>query len=276
MNAVAPARLPDDYTAAMLVTESANRDRATGFVAGNGGSPGLVAHVAALRLYLRVPHFLTEWITDPQRRAEVARALTLDIVAMKLLDDLMDDDTGLDRIELACLSLHLHLTAVHELCGLAQDAQTVIDVLEHDFTTVCTGQIRTKSRRAEDLDTWCANASTYGATFLGCYGALAAICGGAAQSVGPARLFAEAFGTIITIADDLTDYDRNGERAGNLGHLMRTGAVPAGDVKALLERLRAQALSAVREQPASAGLVPVVGVYTDDVLGRLLPVHAAH
>ncbi|CAM5742451.1 hypothetical protein SALBM311S_10281 [Streptomyces alboniger] len=87
-----------------------------------------------------------------------------------------------------------------------------------------------------------------------------------------ARRFAEAFGTIITIADDLTDYDRNGEREGNLAHLMRTGAVPARDVEALLQRLRVQA-GAVREQPASSGLVPVVGLYTDDVLDRLLPRH---
>lgn len=57
---------------------------------------------------------------------------------------------------------------------------------------------------------------------------------------------------------------------------MRTGAVPAQDVEALLERLRAQALDAVREQPASSGLVPVVGLYTDDVLDRLLPRHLVH
>ncbi|OLZ73697.1 Moenomycin biosynthesis protein MoeN5 [Streptomyces sp. IMTB 2501] len=258
----------------MLGTESANRDHVTGFVARNGGSPELVAHTAALRLYLRVPHFLTEWVTEPGLRAQVARALALDIVAMKLLDDLMDDDTGLDRVELACLCLHLHLTAVHEMCALAEEARTVTDVLERDFSTVCTGQIRTKSRRAENLDEWCAHASTYGACFLGCYGALAALCGRATESVGPARRFAEAFGTIITIADDLTDYDRHGERAGNLGHLMRTGAVPVRDVSALLERLRGQALDAVREQPSALGLVPVVGLYTDDVRDRLLPPHA--
>ncbi|WLW51630.1 class 1 isoprenoid biosynthesis enzyme [Streptomyces sp. YU58] len=270
------AALPADYTAAMLVTESDNRDHVTEFVARNGGSPDLVAHTAALRLYLRVPHFLTEWITDPHTRAAVARALALDIVAMKLLDDLMDDDTGLNRIELACLCLHLHLTALKEMCELAADARSVTDLLERDFTAVCTGQIRTKSHRARDLDEWCANASTYGATFLGCYGSLAALCGREEKSVDPARRFAEAFGTIITIADDLTDYDRHGEREGNLGHLMRTGAVPAADVEALLERLRTQALDAVREQPASSGLVPVVGLYTDDVRDRLLPRHLVH
>ncbi|MFB7598162.1 Moenomycin biosynthesis protein MoeN5 [Streptomyces sp. NPDC056160] len=267
--------LPETYTAAMLATESANRDHVAGFVARNGGSARLVEHTAALRLYLRVPHFLTEWITDPPLRARVARALALDIVAMKLLDDLMDDDTGLDRVELACLCLHLHLTALREMCALAEDARDVTDVLEHDFTTVCTGQIRVKSHRARTLDEWRDGASTYGAAFLGCYGALAALCGRARGSVGPARRFAEAFGTIITIADDLTDYDRHGERAGNLGHLVRTGAVPAEDVAALLRRLRADALDAVREQPAALGLEPVTQLYTADVLDRLLPLHAA-
>ncbi|MDX3852346.1 class 1 isoprenoid biosynthesis enzyme [Streptomyces sp. AK02-01A] len=268
------AALPADYTAAMLVTEGANRDRVTAFVAATGGSPDLTAHVAALRLYLRVPHFLTEWITDAPLRARVSAGLALDIVAMKLLDDLMDDDTGLNRIELACTALRLHLTALRELCEESGDAQAVVDLLEHDFTTVCTGQIRTKRHRARDLEQWCANASTYGATFLGCYGALAALCGRRPEWIGPARSFAEAFGTIITIADDLTDYDRDGERDGNLGHLMRTGDVRVQDVTDLLEKLRAQALGAVREQPVSHGLVAVVDLYTDDVLDRLLPVHA--
>ncbi|MFH8217831.1 Moenomycin biosynthesis protein MoeN5 [Streptomyces sp. NPDC018057] len=267
--------LPDTYTTAMLATESANRDHVTDFVARNGGSPELVAHTAALRLYLRVPHFLTEWIGDPPLRARVARALVSDIVAMKLLDDLMDDDTGLNRVELACLCLHLHLTAVREMCALAEDPRSVTDLLEHDFTTVCTGQIRVKSQRARDLDGWRAGASTYGASFLGCYGSLAAICGRVTGSVGPARRFAEAFGTIITIADDLTDYDRNGERAGNLGHLMRTGAVSAAEVAALLGQLRADALDAVRERPAALGLEAVTELYTADVLDRLLPLHTA-
>ncbi|MER6910209.1 Moenomycin biosynthesis protein MoeN5 [Streptomyces sp. NPDC000594] len=263
--------LSADYQAAMLVTESANRDRVTSFVAGNGGSPGLVDHVAAIRLYLRVPHFLTEWIDEPKLRAEVAAALVLDIVAMKLLDDLMDDDSGLDRIELACLCLHLHLTALKEMCALSQEPQAVADLLERDFTLVCTGQIRTKREPARNLDEWCANASTYGAAFLGCYGALAALCGRRPESIGPAREFAEAYGTLITMADDLTDYDRNGERAGNLGHLLLTGALTLDELTGLVDRLTERAERAARQQPVAHDLVPVVGIYRDDVLNRLLP-----
>ncbi|EDY52406.1 MoeN5 [Streptomyces clavuligerus] len=255
----------------MLRTESANRDRITAFVAANGGSPELVAHVAAIRLYLRVPHFLTEWIGEPELRAEVASALVMDIVAMKLLDDLMDDDSGLDRIQLACLCLHLHLTALREMCALSRDPQAVVDLLEHDFTQVCTGQIRTKRERARNLDEWCANASTYGAAFLGVYGALAALCGRRPGSIGPAREFAEAYGTLITLADDLTDYDRDGERAGNIGHLLLTGAVTLDELTGLVDRLTTRAERAAYEQPVARGLVPVPGIYRDDVLHRLLP-----
>ncbi|MGA5409722.1 Moenomycin biosynthesis protein MoeN5 [Streptomyces lavendulocolor] len=273
MNGAHRAPLTEEYTAAMLATEAANRDRVTAFVAAGGGSDDLVAHVAALRLYLRVPHFLTEWITDRAVRAETASALALDIVAMKLVDDLMDDDTGLDRVELACLALHLHLTALRELCRLSRDAQAVTDLLHRDFTTICTGQIRTKKHRARTLDEWRTHARTYGATFLGCYGSLATLAGRLPGAQAPARAFAEAFGTVITIADDLTDYARDGERDGNLGHLLRTRAVTGGQVVSLLERLRARAHAAVREQPASRALGPVVDLYTDDVLDRLVPPH---
>ncbi|MDG9726991.1 Moenomycin biosynthesis protein MoeN5 [Streptomyces sp. DH41] len=270
MTAAPVTALPAHYTESMLAAEAANRDHVTRCVAGTGGSPDLVAHTAALRLYLRVPHFLTEWTTDPDRRAAVSRALALDIVSMKLLDDLMDDDTGLDRVELACVCLRLHLRALHELACLAREPKAVTDILERDAVYLCGGQIGTKRSRATNLQEWRAHASTYGAAFLGRYGALAAACGSDGQPGDAVRQFAEAFALIITTADDLTDYDRNGERDGNLAHLMRTGAVPGQDVVDQLEELRGRALTAVTAAP---GLVPVVHLYTDDVLTRLVPRH---
>ncbi|MGV4888143.1 Moenomycin biosynthesis protein MoeN5 [Streptomyces viridosporus] len=273
MTAAPATALPADYTETMLAAEAANRDHVTRCVAQTGGSPDLVAHTAALRLYLRVPHFLTEWTTDPDRRAAVSRALALDIVSMKLLDDLMDDDTGLDRVELACVCLRLHLRALHELESLARAPKAVTDILEQDAVRLCGGQIRTKRSRATNLREWRAHASTYGSTFLGRYGALAAACGGEGQPADSVREFAEAFAMTITMADDLTDYDRNGERDGNLAHLMRTGAVAGQDVVDLLEELRGRALAAVAAPPGAPGLVPVVHLYTDDVLVRLLPRH---
>ncbi|MGY0070431.1 Moenomycin biosynthesis protein MoeN5 [Streptomyces sp. QTS137] len=274
MTAAPVTALPADYTQSMLAAEAANRDHVTRCVAGTEGSPDLVAHTAALRLYLRVPHFLTEWTADPHRRAAVSRALALDIVAMKLLDDLMDDDTGLDRVELACVCLRLHLRALHELESLAQDPKAVTDILERDAVHLCGGQIRTKRTRAANLQEWRAHASTYGAAFLGRYGELAAASGGGGQPAYAVRQFAEAFAMTITVADDLTDYDRNGERDGNLAHLMRTGVVAGQDVADLLEELREQALAAVGAPPGAPGLVPVVHLYTDDVLTRLLPRHS--
>lgn len=264
--------LPEEYFDSMLAAESANRDRVSGLVE-PWASADLVAHVAGLRLYVRVPFFLTQWISDPAVRARVSAALATDIVAMKLLDDLMDDDTGLNRIELACISLLLHLTAVRDLCAEAADPRAVTELLERDFGVVCTGQITTKREPARDLAQWQRNASTYGATFLGCYGTLAAICGRVPDCLVPARSFAEAFGMIITIADDLSDYHRHGERAGNLGHLIRGGVVTEADFLAMFGRLRDQATQAARQREASAFLVGVVNLYADDVVRRLLPGH---
>ncbi|GAB3110348.1 hypothetical protein GCM10027160_10460 [Streptomyces calidiresistens] len=258
----------------MLAAESANRDHVTRLVAGCEGSAELVAHTAALRLYLRVPHFLTEWTVDPRRRAAISRALALDIVSMKLLDDLMDDDTGLDRVELACVGMRLHLRALHELQSLARDPGAVTDILERDAVHLGAGQIRTKRSRARNLEEWRDHASTYGAAFLGRYGDLAVACGDVGDPAGAVRRFAEAFAMIITMADDLTDYERHGEREGNLAHLMRTGEVPEREVRDMLEELRGAALAAVGARPAAPALVPVIHLYTDDVSNRLLPRHS--
>lgn len=236
---------------------------------GFGATAGLVEYVGALRLYLRASYLLTVWLPDREQRRAVAVDIATHVVAMKLLDDLLDDDSGFDRFELAlCLLLEQQSTA--RLAEKAGDPLRVLHELESNFVTVGTGQLRTKREPADDLTSWRRHADTYGATFLGLYGTLAALAGRVPEAVEPANRFGRGFGMLVTIADDLRDYERHGERTGNLAHLILTGRVTVDELHDLVEEMR-QFARPTAGVPTVHDLGPLIDLYADDVLHRGLP-----
>lgn len=229
-----------------------------------------IAYVEAMRLYHRVPFILTLWIGDAKLRAAVAEGLGLHIVAMKLFDDLLDDDGPLGRFDLGC-SLQLGHLAFRQLCGLAEAPMRILEALCEEFHVICRGQLLTKRTPAIDLATWRAHAESYGAGFLGAYGRLAALAGGVPQCESAATAFGRAFGMMITIADDLRDYVRCGEREGNIGHLLLEGRVSAAELLSLVESMRVLAHEAAEQHAIAHPLRPVIDEYAEDVRLRGLP-----
>lgn len=235
-------------------------------------SAPLVDYVGDLRLYLRAAYLLTMWLPEVELRRRVAGDLAAHIVAMKLFDDLLDGDSGFDRFELG-LCLLLEQRATSRLARRAPDPQLVLDTLESNFVTVGIGQLRTKREPAEDVATWRAYAETYGACFLGLYGTLAALSGGVPEALPAATNFGRGFGMIVTVADDMRDYERHGERAGNLGHLLLTGRAAEEEIRDLIEQARRLATPPAGLW-AAHDVTPIVNLYADDVLHRVLPAMA--
>ena len=142
------------------------------------------------------------WVPDRRERQALTYDLAMYVVAMKLFDDLLDDDSELDRYELGgCLPLWS--IATERLCERAADPRAVLRVIRDDFLVVSTGQLRTKREPAADLAQWRAHADTYGGRFLGCYGSLAALAGNVPHAYRAATDLGYAFGMIVTIADDV-------------------------------------------------------------------------
>ncbi len=210
------------------------------------------------------------WLPEAQLRRAVAGDIGMHIAAMKLFDDLLDDDSGFDRFELA-LCLLLEQRAVSRLALRAEDPRTVLTTIEDNFVTVGVGQLRTKREPATDLASWRAHAETYGGCFLSLYGTLAALAGRAPRTSAAATDFGWGFGMIVTIADDLRDYERHGERTGNLGHLLRTGRVGEDALRALIEEARVRATPPA-DVPCAHDLRPIIDRYADDILDRGLPI----
>jgi hypothetical protein len=271
---VVPNRIPTDLALEWDEAHAAVRVRLLDTLASFGASAAVREYAGALRLYLRSAYLLTLWVHDYAVREELAGDLAMHIVAMKLFDDLLDDDSGLDRYELGYCLLLQH-TAIRALAQRAPDPRAVLTTLEHDFVTVGTGQVRTKRQPARSLPEWRAHAETYGACFLGCYGTLAAISSGTPHTAGVANAFGRGFGMLVTIADDLRDYERKGERDGNLGHLLLTGRTTAVELTTLVEQMRALATPPAGGPPMAHDVSPVVDRYADDVLIRMLPLFSA-
>jgi hypothetical protein len=246
------------------------RDRLVAYLRELGASVRTCDYVAGLRLYQRAPFLLTLWVADRRERGELTYDLVTHVVAMKLFDDLLDGDSDLDRYELGgCLPLWS--VATESLCRRARDPRHVLRVLRDDFVTISTGQLRTKREPARDLTEWQTHANTYGGRFLGCYGSLAAVAGNVTDALRAATDLGFAFGMIVTIADDLRDFERKGERQGNLGHLLRTDATTVAEVVDLVEQMRTLGRTAARSGSAAHDAAPVVDRYADDVRHRMLP-----
>ena len=245
-------------------------DTVVGELAQMGAGTESLEHAAHLRLYYRVSFFLACWAEDPDQRRRLSCDLAMHVVAMKLLDDLVDDDSGLDRFELGggCLRL-LTLSCLR----LAQHGNCIELLQEQEmaFDRVCRGQIVCKHQPANDLDTWLRYADDYGSVFLGFYGRCAGLAAGLGEQAEVPERFARSFGLIITIADDLTDYHRHGERVGNLGALLTSGRASAAELERLLGQHQHMALEAAQAQPTAHDLRPVVDLYCNDVITRLLP-----
>lgn len=264
MNAPSPALMAE-----WDEVHSAVRDRLVTYLRDLGASPPICDHVAGLRLYQRAPFLLTLWTPDRHERCELTYDLVTHVVAMKLFDDLLDADSDLDRYELGgCLPLWN--AATESLCRRAADPRRVLSLIREDFDIVSTGQLRTKREPAGNIAEWSAHAQTYGGRFLGCYGSLAALAGGVPEAYDAATDLGFAFGMIVTVADDLRDYERKHERRGNLGHLLRTGATSVAEVVELVEQMRTLGRDAARFGAPAHDAAPVVDLYADDVLHRML------
>lgn len=235
-----------------------------------GVSAGVVEYVSGMRLYMRVSFLLSLWIDDATCRQRVSVALGMHIVAMKLFDDLVDADTPYERIDLAA-SLQLSNVAAQALCGLSENPQDIMRILANDFEYISRGQIRTKREAATSLPQWLDHAASYGSAFLACYGRLAAMAGRVPGAIDAAAGFGRHFGLIITIADDLQDYERCGEREGNLGHLILQGHANVAEVLAVLDSARLAALQAASAEPTAYDLAPVIEMFVADVCKRILP-----
>ncbi|GGK06691.1 hypothetical protein GCM10010123_40590 [Pilimelia anulata] len=231
-----------DFKAEMADSHARVVARCLAELAELGMSAAGLAYVRELRGYPRTPYYATLWVRDPRARRAIGEGLGVHAVGVKLLDDLIDGDTPLgprDQI----FGAHLIMLGAALLAGRERPAD-VLAALVADYRDIWRQEVvEVTAPHPATLDAWLAAARIKAGVMIANYAALACLAGGAPDGVPRARSFGEALGVLYMIGDDVTDFD-DGERAGNLVHLVATGRVDRAALAAAIGGWRDRAAAA--------------------------------
>jgi hypothetical protein len=265
----AAARIAPELAAEWDEMHQDSRARVVADLRAYGATPQALEYIGTRRLYLRSPWFFSVWVPEREDRREVSYDLARHMVGLKLFDDLLDQDSGLDQFDHGYAQA-LWNASLHSLCRRSEDPLRILRLFDEGFVPMSVSQVQVERAPARTMAQWRSYADQYGAGVMGCYAAVGTVSGNRLDAVDAAYALGFGFGMLITVADDLTDYDTQGKREGNLGQLLLTGAATVEDITGLVEQMRALAVGGA-DVPPVYDVEPVIDAYADDVLGRLLP-----
>jgi hypothetical protein len=226
--------------------------------------------VSGCHLYFKVPFLLTAWQLAPEMRERLSIDMGMHIMSLKLGDDLVDNDMSTDRLSLGVGSLQLSHASIERMCSYL-DPAVLLPHLSASMAALCRAQILASRKPATSLAEWAQRADGYGGGFLRIYARIATLAGEADAAADAACRFGTGFGNLITLADDLRDYDRTGERAGNLAALVLDGRVRLDDVQAFVSEMRDMAVSGCSGHPTAFDLRLIVDFFVSDIVSRMIP-----
>jgi hypothetical protein len=235
-----------------------------------GMGPETLAYVLKFRGFAKFPHLTTMWVLDPDLRMELGVHCGMHCIGIKLVDDLLDGDQPYPSSDLG-MGVYLIQRAI---CQIGQHANpaAVLECTQRDYAVFWRVQLDEMKRPPENKAEWVACASVKSGLIIANYGEMACLAGDARESIAPSRDFGLAIGNLGMIADDLVDYVKLGQRAGNLGHFIKTGVVSRQEVVDLVEEQRQTAKRSLRAGgPIAHDIDAVVDFYADDILDNYLP-----
>lgn len=227
-------------------------------------------YVGGCHLYFKVPFLLTVWQLAPEMRERLAIDMGMHIMSLKLGDDLVDNDMSTDRLSLGVGSLVLSHLSLERMCRYLDPAR-LMPHFSTSMADLCRAQMLATRSPATSLAQWRERADGYGGGFLRIYAYVATLDGDAHTAMDAATRFGSGFGNLITLADDLRDYTRTGERAGNLAALVVSGAVTVDEVLAFVSEMREVAVSGCAAHKTAYDLTPVVDFFVNDIVSRMIP-----
>jgi len=227
-------------------------------------------YVRNCHLYFKVPFLVTMWQIAPEMREKLAVHMGMHIMSLKLGDDLVDNDMSADRLSLGVGSLVLSHLSIQRMCSYL-DPAALLPHLSDSMAALCRAQILATRSPATTLGEWRERADGYGGGFVRIYAGIATLSGDSRAAADAASRFATGFGNLITLADDLRDYTRTGERAGNLAALVVSGRVNVDDVVAFTSEMRDMAVSGATGHPTAYDLTAVIDFFVSDIVSRMIP-----
>jgi hypothetical protein len=244
-----------EFKAEMDASQARVVERCLSDLASLGMSQQGLDFVRDLQGYPRTPYYTTLWVRDPRARADLGAGVSIHAVGVKLIDDLIDDDQPLSPRD-QIFGVQLLAAGTTLLAGRDRPVE-VLKTLEDDYRDIWRQEIvEVSAPRPTSVESWIAAARIKAGVMLANYAAVNCLAGGAPEMLAPARQFGEALGVLYMIGDDAVDFDEIDERDGNLAHLVRSGAVGAGEVAAVIDEWRDRAVAACRQGEPICDMVP--------------------
>lgn len=227
-------------------------------------TPACTAYVQKLRGYHRLPYLTTMWVQDVQLRRSLGVAFGIHCVGIKLLDDLIDQDQEFHPIDLALGSQLINI-GVASMCAHANSA-LIANSISEDYRVIWAQQWSEINCPARDLESWCRYAWVKAGLVMGCYAQVAQLAAGSKNLVQAARAFAENYGILVMMSDDLKDYIDLHETAGNLGHLIASDHIGIPDLRKRVASIAAAAIEPMTTSHMAHNIELVVTAHQRDIL----------
>ena len=220
------------------------------------------------RGYFRVPMMMCAWL-DEDTATRLAPALAMHVFGMKLMDDAVDGDTSLSRMELVGASLTLCQRATTLLVSIAPSAVELLRELEESLLTVCRRMLVGERKPPGSVAEWAEAALGFGGDFLAMYGRIACVAGGRTAAAADAAAAGRALGILIAMSDDWVDYEKHHEREGNLRYVVGDDAARRAELIALARKVAQEGVDAVSAQESDIDLAPVIRWHLDDLISTV-------
>lgn len=248
-------------------------ERCLAILADVGMSEEGLRYVRDMKGYPRIPYFTALWVMDAERRKELGIAVCIHAIGIKLIDDLVDKDQDISHWDQA-LGVFL-LQSTMAMAGRYDSPRAVLDVFEEDYRVIWRKQLEEMRQPAFSMDSWVDYASVKSGLMLANYAGVACLAGGVPESQEAARTFAEAFGVLFMMGDDLRDYQELHETGGNLSHLVVTGQISHELLLSTINYWHTRAVEALRSRPIAHDVTPFVDDFVQKIVAIAMQLPAS-
>ena len=140
-------------------------------LSGIGMTPDAYDYATSLRAHIRTPVFCTFWCLDPALRDALNRGIALHCLGIKLVDDLLDQDTRFSSVDLAP-GVYLIQTGTAFLCTVAPPEKTH-ETLKQYYSRIWRCELAELRKRPSTFEEWLHTARIKAGEILECYTAIA-------------------------------------------------------------------------------------------------------
>ncbi|WP_442505061.1 hypothetical protein SH528x_003832 [Novipirellula sp. SH528] len=211
------------------------------------------SYIQSLSAYPRFPYIAALWVPDHDDRMKIGSIICMHAIGLKFLDNILDDDSGLSRLDLALGSPIVDEAYVRLL--RYRNGVRAVRRLTCNVAKVWRVELQYVRNPPVNLKAWLDYTETKSGLLMSAWAESACIC--AEVEPAGAKVFCRAYCILLQFANDAHGYS-NGERQGNLIHLFVNGGATRVELDHLLRDLVDEARTSLEIESPAVPVWPLV------------------